>query len=193
MGFEVAAAHIPGTENSDADWASRSVHTNIEFHWDPAVFKLICQRHKYTADADLFASHSTTQLPTFVSCGPDPHAVSCDAFTLDWGSWSPWFPWVFPSFSVLLRVCKKIFRDKATVLALFPFWPNQVWFPQVALLLVSVPLALPVPPLLLLPSLEPHPLRYLQLIYAVLSGKPYLREGFLRRLWKEPCKGSLQL
>ena len=88
---------------------------------------------------DLFALRY--KLVPYCSYRPDPNAILVDAFTFDWGTN---FNYIFPPFSILGTVLRKIVEDKADAILIAPFWPTQSWFPKVLQLLVDSPRILPV-------------------------------------------------
>lgn len=56
-------------------------------------------------DMDLFASRISHQLSAYVSWCPDPGAIATDAFYL---SWKEYTPYMFPPFSLIPRVLRKM-------------------------------------------------------------------------------------
>ena len=81
---------------------------------------------------DLFASRY--KLVPYCSYRPDPNAILVDAFTFNWGTN---FNYIFPPFSILGAVLRKIVEDKADAILIAPLWPTQSWFPKVLQLLVD--------------------------------------------------------
>ena len=82
----ITAQHLPGTQNVDADWASRHFNKRTEWTLDKSIFKRIVRKF-YTPEVDLFASRLNHQLPKYVSRHPHPEAMSVDAMTLQWNKW----------------------------------------------------------------------------------------------------------
>lgn len=80
----VAATHIPGVSNVEADFASRHFTDDTEWSLNRLIFLAVC-RNWFTPDIDLFASRANHLLPSYVSWGPDELSIACDAFLLDWG------------------------------------------------------------------------------------------------------------
>ena len=58
-------------------------------------------------------------------------------------SWKPYISYVFPPFCLISRILQKIQEEKATVIAVVPQWPTQVWWPQMIGLLIRHPIILP--------------------------------------------------
>ena len=79
----ITAQHLPGTQNVDADWASRHFNERTEWTLDKSIFTRIVRKF-YPPQVDLFASRLNHQLPKYVSRHPDPEAMSVDAMTLHW-------------------------------------------------------------------------------------------------------------
>ena len=88
---------------------------------------------------DLFASRY--KLVPYCSYRLDPNAIFVDAFTFNWGTN---FNYIFPPFSILGAVLRKIVEDKADAILIAPLQPTQSWFPEVLQLLVDCPRILPV-------------------------------------------------
>ena len=179
-GIWLSAVHLPGSQNIQADRASRIFHDQTEWKLDEDNFHRITSQ-LIKPEVDLFASRLNFQLDRYVSWKPDPGAL--DAFTLDWSSY---VFYAFPPFSVLGRVVQKIQEDMAEGILLIPNWPTQPWFPKVMRLLVKEPLLLPKNnQLLQLPynKTAVHPLEgKLTLLACLLSGSPCRAREFRRTL-----------
>lgn len=89
---------------------------------------------------DLFASHLNHQLSRYVSWLPDPNALHCDAFTLNW---SEFVAYAFPPFNLIGRVLKKVELDRCELVIVVPEWPSQYWFSKLLQMLVDEPCYLP--------------------------------------------------
>ncbi|XP_045104754.1 uncharacterized protein LOC123500144 isoform X1 [Portunus trituberculatus] len=153
-GITLSAEHVKGLYNAEADFKSRVRNLDAEWMLHPEIFKFVCGKF-FTPDIDLFATRINAQLPVYVSWRPDPTSTYVNAFTI---SWSIGNLYAFPSFSVICRVLEKIQVEGATVLAILPLWPTQVWFPRALQLFAAPPLLLPPNPIFLPedPSLS-HP------------------------------------
>ena len=77
------AVHLAGKLNVTADEESRVMKDRSDWMLCPKIFKKI-NKEMGPLHVDLFASRLTTQLPCYVSWRPDPAAMTCDAFSLDW-------------------------------------------------------------------------------------------------------------
>lgn len=125
--LHVSAAHIPGKENLEADKNSRKFNDEIEWQLNPNLFKSICDMFG-VPEIDLFASRINRQTIKYVSWKPEPEAFAIDAFTMNWADK---FLYIFPPFSLLTKVIRKINHDKARGILVYPAWSTQPWYPQV--------------------------------------------------------------
>ena len=168
----LSAQYIKGLDNVVADTASRVKNSDGE--WKPSIFRLLC-RAFYTPQIDLFASRINAQLPKYVSWKPDPSAFSTNAFAIDWANENLY---TFPLFRIIGRMLKKFQEDKATLLAILPLWPTQVWFPTALRLLADTPLLLPHNPLVLPQDSSRIRPRVRKLTAMLLSGNLLRTEVF---------------
>lgn len=125
--LHISAAHIPGKSNIEADNNSRKFQDATEWQLNPNIYKIICDTFG-TPDIDLFASRINRQTKKYVSWKPEPEAFAIDAFSMNWNNH---FAYIFPPFSLLSKVIKKICRDRAKGVLVFPVWSTQPWYPQV--------------------------------------------------------------
>ena len=75
----VSAAHIPGTQNTEADSFSRNFNEPIERKLNTHLF----QKNSImfgNPTLDLFAPRINYQIDRYISCKPDPKALAIDAF-----------------------------------------------------------------------------------------------------------------
>lgn len=182
----LTAAHVPGVLNKVADRQSRVFNDKLEWMLNREVFLRVINLFG-EPNIDLFASRLNAQLDKYVSWKPDPGAVACDAFTLDWHSY---FFYAFPPFSLISKCLRKVEHDKARGIMIVPKWPTQPWFGRLLNLLVEEPLILPrVKNLVTQPSSgDPHELnKSLVLMSCRLSGRPTDSSTFQRRLPKSSC------
>ena len=84
----------------------------------------------------MFASNISYQFHTYFSYKADPKAKVVDSFTVSWHSLKFY---AFPPFSVISRTLKKIKAEKADVILVVPYWPNQAWFPVLLKMLIDIP------------------------------------------------------
>ncbi|XP_063411285.1 uncharacterized protein LOC134694218 [Mytilus trossulus] len=136
----LTAAHLPGSENCEADYESRNSNDDTEWELDSEVYIKIEQLFG-SPDIDLFASRLNYKVTPYCSYRPDPNAKLVDAFTFNWGTN---FNYIFPPFSILGAVLRKIVQDQADAIVIAPLWPTQPWFPKILQLLVDCPRILPV-------------------------------------------------
>ena len=167
----LTVAHIPGSENTIADKASRIFNDASEWQLDKTCFDNLAKMFGYP-DIDMFSSRLNFQVKCYVSWEPDPNVYAVDAFTLDWGEY---FSYMFPPFSVIPQVLQMIEEDLAKVL-IVPQWETQAWYSKLARLLLAKPVLLPqasnIVNLLFNPE-KKHPLwKKLCLMGCLLSGNP---------------------
>ena len=177
----LSAEHLPGTENVQADRASRVFDDNTEWEIPSKIFdKLVHSFGEF--DIDLFASRLNAKCNVYCSWKPDPNASFIDAFSHGWNGFS--LPYIFPPFSIIMRCLQKICQDHAQAVFVAPLWPTQPWFPKMMRMLVDTPVILPLG-ILSLPfkSQVNHKLhKNLRLIVCRLSGNYMESETFRGKL-----------
>ncbi len=167
--IRLCAAHVPGKKNVLADKESRTHNHDIEWSLKKKWFDWIVKQFG-KPDVDLFASRINKQVEKYAAWRPDPHAMCIDAFSM---SWANIYGYIFPPFSVMNRVIRKIEEDGARVILLYPEWQTQAWLPRLQRLIVGSPMVLPWDSLILPQSPgETHPLRAkLNLRAAIVSAR----------------------
>ena len=136
----LSPTHVPGVSNTNADVLSRR-DLNKELHLLPEIFSAVLRILNFMPNVDLFASNINTQLPCYVSWKHDPHAFAIDAFSI---SWTELDPYIFPPFSLISRVLKKVLFDRTSrAILIAPLWKAQPWFPLLLRSLVAPPIILP--------------------------------------------------
>ena len=140
--FDISISHIRGSDNLDADSASRLLSTHSEWSLPSHIFTQACKILGFRPEIDAFTSRLNNKLPRYFSFTADPFSKHVDAFTL---CWSHTNLYCYPPCSVISKCLRKIQQDKATVLFVAPFWPSQPWFPVWAQMLMSTPLLLSPP------------------------------------------------
>ena len=183
----LTCAHVAGSDNVEADRASRSFNDNLEWKLNEQVFENICVRWE-KPDIDLFASRLNAQIPNYCSWQPDPYCSYVDAFTLNWQSLGNIF--VFPPFSLLGRCLQKIREERAVGIVVAPLWTTQPWFSRLMELLVETPVIIyKKRGLLTLPGTDlEHPLiRKLKLVACKVSGTVSDNEDFQHKLQTFSC------
>ena len=133
-------AHIAGADNFQADFANQVFNDRTEWALPQYIFdKLVCRFSCPTID--LFATQLNRKLKRYVSWFPDPTSTEVGAFSIEW---THEFPYLFPPFNLIYRYLKTIQQQKVEkALIVFPFWPNQPWYPQLLTMLISHPVMLP--------------------------------------------------
>ncbi|XP_059062817.1 uncharacterized protein LOC131855559 [Achroia grisella] len=127
------ASYINTKENTIADEESRKLNLDTEWELSDWAFQKIVITIG-NPEIDLFASRTNTKCQKYISWKRDPEAFMVDAFTINWDSY---FFYAFPPFSLILKCLRKIIRDSATGILVFPYWPGQAWFPLLQDLLAS--------------------------------------------------------
>ena len=100
-------------------------------------------------NVDLFATRFNHRLPLYVSPVQDYKALAIDALSMDWNHLHAY---AFPPFILIPAVLEKIRQHQCRIVLIAPFWPQQQWFSELLLLLVSAPIRLPLIPRLLTQS-----------------------------------------
>ena len=104
----VSAAHIPGTQNTEADSFSRNLNETIGWKLSTHLFQKISSMFR-NPTLDLFASRIYYQINRYISWKPDPKALAIEAFSIKWNTE---FYYIFAPFSLLGKVTAKIYRGK---------------------------------------------------------------------------------
>ena len=177
----LSCQHVPGEENS-ADAPSRKFHDDLEWQISEQIFKAITTKWGEPS-IDLFATRTNCKIDVFCSWRKDPMAAFIDAFSLDWSKFA--LLYMFPPFSVIGKCLQKISQDNGEAILIAPFWPQQVWFPNLLRLLSDHPIILPSTEkiLSLAHSDAKHPLSpKLKLIACRVSGNSSNSKDFRMRL-----------
>ena len=132
----ISVTHIPGSHNVMADKESRVFDGKTEWKLDSNAFAY-CTELWGQPEIDMFASRLNYQFKPYVSWRPDPGACAIDAFCMNWCNK---YLYIFPPFSLIPRVLKKLQEDGAKAILIVPQWPTQPWFPLLKTLSMSPPL-----------------------------------------------------
>ena len=189
----ISITHIPGVQNVEADWASRTLNERTEWSLFPTVFQFLCQTLGSPV-IDLFASRLNHQINDYFSWIPDPFAKHIDTFTVGLSPNKLYY--AFPPFSLIARFLKKIKEDQIETILVFPFWPSQSWFPVLLNMLISpvvilrndpLPLYLPWDPTRFHPLSAHHRKTSLTLLSARVSGNIVSVRAFhdQQRYWRQ--------
>jgi hypothetical protein len=127
----ILASYI-NTHENPVDALTRLVLTkkqllDLEVQVNPEVFHRLIFAGPFVPEIDWFASSDNAQLSRFYSWFPDPSAEGIDAFAFRWGD-EPGY--MFPPFSLIPRVLRKVVKDRARILLLHPDWPGALWSPE---------------------------------------------------------------
>ena len=120
----LTVGYIPGKENILADEFSRNFKDHLEWSLNDIIFDSIVNNWG-RPQVDLFASRRNFKVPKFVSWHPEPEAWRVDAFTFQWDKD---YMYAFPPFSLVGRVARKLFYDKAHAILVAPTWTTQPWY-----------------------------------------------------------------
>jgi hypothetical protein len=114
----LTAAHLPGSANVDADYASRNF-TNIDTEWmlNSSSLKKALKTLQFQPEIDLFASRLNKKFEKYCAFHPDPDSIVIDGFSI---SWSNLKFYSFPPFSCILKALQKIIQDQVTGIFLAP-------------------------------------------------------------------------
>ncbi|MES9906570.1 MAG: hypothetical protein ABW168_28300 [Sedimenticola sp.] len=104
----ISAFHLPGSENTQADFCSRNFSDTTEWKLKRHIFERLTEQ-LLQPNIDMFASRLNAQLDCYVSWVPDPNAFHVNAFAL---VWSEFTPYLFPPFKLVGKVLNKIHEDR---------------------------------------------------------------------------------
>ena len=170
--FWLSISHIPGHLNEESDFGSRVLPSTTEWVLPQQTFDKLLQHFCAFSPVimDIFASRLNYKLKPFCSFGPDPECAHVDCFSMAWDS--PYIYFANPPFSILTKTIQHVQQQNATIMLVFPFWP-QLWLNRLLELLISDIVILPQNPPIFLPW-DPtirHPLaENLNLCTAIISG-----------------------
>ena len=133
----ISAVHLPGTENVEADTASRKFQDETEWTLREDVFETLCKIFGQP-DIDLFASRLNYRIKPFAAWKPDPEADMINSLMHDWGEFERVY--AFPPFAIIHLVLQKFIEDRAEGILVVPYWKTKPWFTMFANLIVSEPL-----------------------------------------------------
>jgi hypothetical protein len=108
---------------------SRAQIRDVEVQLNPQLFAQIKLRGPFSPVIDWFASSLNYQLPRFYVWREVSRSMAegTDAFSYHWGHECGY---MFPPFSLLPRVIRKIVQDGAQVLLVHPLWNGALWSPS---------------------------------------------------------------
>ena len=151
--ISVTAVHLPGTENTAADEASRARPYMSDWKLESEAFRKVSKR--WPVNFDLFASLWNRQLTRFAPWEPQPGAEVVNAFAINWTSVKGY---AFPPIALITRCLEKVRREEADLVLIAPVWPAQAWYPPLLSMICDTPILLETDPLLTAPDGRSHPL-----------------------------------
>jgi len=163
----LSAAHIPGSHNIVADVASRQFKDSAEWMLNPHIFKKLTEILG-NPNIDLFATRLNKQLSTYASWMPDPGSKHIDAMAI---SWVNYFPYIFPPFSMIWPVLRKMMQQSNRAIIVVPLWPTQTWFPVLLKMAIQDPLIINSTELRLPGTSKTHPLSPKMKLMGILCSK----------------------
>ena len=119
------AEHVPGVENTRADWLSRNVDPK-DYRLETKWFNWACQRFRFHPTLDAFANRRNRQLPRYCSWRTDHKSLGN-------GLLFPWKGervWCNPPWDIIPKVLSKLSRERGSALFCLPYWPASNWWPD---------------------------------------------------------------
>jgi hypothetical protein len=164
------------TDKNPADALTHGITSHkqmldTEVQLNPRIFASLCSQGPFIPIVDWFASEANHQLPRFFVWHPTQPSLAegVNAFMVSWRQ-TPGY--VFPPFSLLPRIIRKVKDDNAQVLLLHPNWPGAPWYPslqKITVMQLSIPASADVLRYPDHPDLR-HPMTDLQLQASWLDG-----------------------
>jgi hypothetical protein len=133
----VTADHIPGKQNTRADWLSRHPDPK-NYRLNPAVYRQVCQHFNYIPEMDMFASKANKQCKKYCSWRADISSQG-NAFHMTWTNTKGWMN---PPWDIIQQCLQKVKTDKANMLVCLPVWQSAHWWGTLQELLQQPPLVL---------------------------------------------------
>ena len=110
--MRLSATHLPGIQNTEADFESRKYEVHTEWKLKESVFHFICGELGFFPTIYLCPTKINTQLRTFFSYRPDPCCVAINAFSINWNKEKFY---AFPPFSCLSKLFRRSIKIKQKV------------------------------------------------------------------------------
>jgi len=134
---QLSASHIPGCDNTNADWLSRNPIIPHDYSLPDKIFYKL---FNFLPKIDLFASSSNAKLPIFLAISSDSLSTYHDAFSISWES----DVYIFPPICLINKCINKILSDKTEkVLLITPLWPGLPDLPLIFPRLIADPVLIP--------------------------------------------------
>ena len=136
----LALQFIMGHNNVMADALSRPNQIlGSEWTLKAEVFQDL--RKRWPVSIDLLATSLNHQCCPYFPPFHDLNALGMDALLQNWNGWQAY---VFPPWSFIPAVLKKLRSSSGVLLTIIaPYWPQRPWFPDLLDLVVDGPVALP--------------------------------------------------
>ena len=130
-GMTLIPEFVPGKLNVLADALSRSssllpTECTIARSALQPVWSLWGKPH-----IDLFATHFSARLPTYISPFHDTQAFAKNAFSLSWEGMNAY---AYPATPLISRVIEKFLLERPRLVLVTPAWPSRPWFPELTTL-----------------------------------------------------------
>jgi hypothetical protein len=134
-GAFMKAVYIPTDENP-ADALTRGVTSrkrmlDTEVQLNPNIFQRLSRDGPFTPQIDWFASNANAQLPRFFTWHAESQSAAegVNAFDHEWNL-TPGY--IFPPFSLIPRIIRKVRNEGAKILLIHPNWPGALWYPSLS-------------------------------------------------------------
>ena len=125
--IHITAQHLPRVQNCIADAESWMMHDQSDWQLNSVLFNRIVNLFG-PVEADMFASHLTTQYPVYFSWqpDPDPYVAATDAFLQDWSQIKGY---ANPPWSMIGKVLSQVQTQQAHIIPVAAVWKTQPWYP----------------------------------------------------------------
>ena len=174
--------HIPGKENTQADYLSRLPPDRSDWHLNRKIWREV-NTLRGPLTLDLFARLWNSQTKKFVAWRAHPAAWSTDAFSISWPNLGAY---AFPPFGLISQTLLKVQTEQCTIVLIAPVWKNSAWYSNILQMSCNYPLILPTQKDLLTDNSQNcHPLLEagkLTLAAWTVSGDSYRLREFQQKL-----------
>ncbi len=144
-GAFMKAVYIPTADNP-ADALTRGVTSrkrmlDTEVQLNPSIFQEVVRSGPFTPKIDWFASNANAQLPRFFTWQAEPRSQAEGVNAFD-HAWQLTPGYIFPPFSLIPRIIRKVRNEGAKILLIHPSWPGALWYPslsEITVMRTSIP------------------------------------------------------
>ena len=134
------AIHVPGENNSIADFQSRNFSDSNDYYLYQSSFSHLISLLPFRPTIDLFATRVSTKLNKYVSWKYDPYAVKINAFSFTWTENS----YLFPPIYLIDKCISKLISDNVDkALIITPAWQGLNSMPLIIQHLFHHPIFIP--------------------------------------------------